>query len=161
MNMENDLKQLEELADAATPGPWDVKNDEDSLVIVAGKGADDCILLFMDSECSADADHANAAFIAAANPARIKALCAEVRELKDRALKAEEKGEADAQNQKHIRIMYQDIVYALCNLVDRKRGWKVTKGQGVLVEEVTAEATKLFSELEAANTALLARTPPI
>jgi len=80
--MGNKLSELKAAAMAATPGPWDAELNE---VWVMRDGTADFMLtdIFGDNELSAEQDRANAAFIAAANPAVILALLAEL-EAKDK-----------------------------------------------------------------------------
>jgi hypothetical protein len=71
-----DLDALEKLADEATPGPWewvfdDLKSSITSGYVISDFGYDGMWI---------NPKESNAAFIAAANPATIKALIAELRE---------------------------------------------------------------------------------
>jgi hypothetical protein len=70
--MTDDFTDLEKLAREATPGPWAA--DEDELLVLAG---DDRTVWICRTGCDADRD-----FIAAANPARVLALCAELTRLR-------------------------------------------------------------------------------
>lgn len=82
-----DLDALEKLADEATPGSWRTAIYSRERVIVAGPTFKAFIKVLSKppqsngKECAIQAD-ANAAFIAAANPATIKALIAELKEAK-------------------------------------------------------------------------------
>lgn len=85
-----DLDKLEALADAATPGPWDVGEDGPILYegmlrpvwnIYGGKNFVDARLVgSVEHFKEDDYPNANAAFIAAVNPATIKSLIASARE---------------------------------------------------------------------------------
>lgn len=71
-----DLDALEKLADEATPGPWawvgdDLKSVSNSAIVIADLGYDGMWI---------PTEGADAAFVAGANPAAIKALIAELRE---------------------------------------------------------------------------------
>lgn len=77
------IDELERMADAATPGPWgfsppDLAAKFFAEVCDASGDMTICHLL------AGDVDDRNVRFIAAANPARIKALCAEVRKLREK-----------------------------------------------------------------------------
>jgi hypothetical protein len=87
-----DLDALEKLADEATPGPWTLKtgqtsypecDDADSWSAVLTPRGREVVTLYerygIKGEDRSDYDD-DAAFIAAANPATIKALIAELRE---------------------------------------------------------------------------------
>lgn len=80
--MEDKYKALREAAEKATPGPWTAQDDHGSRWIETTIGNDDaiCEILRRDSSVGFQRDvefHANAALIAAANPATIQALLAE------------------------------------------------------------------------------------
>lgn len=70
-----DLEMLEQLAMAATPGPWQFDDNEE---VIQGH----CVKTGVFDYCFCnDAEPYDAAFIAAANPSAILELCAEVRRL--------------------------------------------------------------------------------
>jgi hypothetical protein len=50
-----------------------------------------------------------------------------------------------ADNEKEIRIKYQDLVYQLCNIVDSIKGNNVRKGKGVTVDTVLPELKEILS----------------
>ena len=72
-----DLDALEKLADEATPGPWIIRTLENFGWNVVHYRNRDGFNIERVSKC---AHEENAAFIAAANPAAIKALIAELKE---------------------------------------------------------------------------------
>jgi hypothetical protein len=85
-----DLEKLETLAKAATPGPWAV--DEECLAdrgrLYVAKGSPGnlrgrILEVFMNCLVRDEGRARNAAIIAAANPAAILELCAEVRRLRE------------------------------------------------------------------------------
>lgn len=90
-----DLDALEKLADEATPGPWTTDSGDGPLDDNAKFQSNAQVLIYSDEDCdihpvadascnhscrTEDEQAANAAFIAAANPATIKALIAELKE---------------------------------------------------------------------------------
>lgn len=86
--MTSDLDALEKLADEATPGKWRNAVYSRERVIVAGLASKAFVKVLgkpphsNGKDCAIQAD-ANAAFIAAANPATIKALIAELKEARE------------------------------------------------------------------------------
>jgi hypothetical protein len=77
--LESLLKDLEEKANAATPGPWDHEAERYSAKNVIGiKGRDDRWIAHFQPEFNG---FNNAEFLAAANPDTIKKLIAVIREL--------------------------------------------------------------------------------
>lgn len=86
-----DLDALEKLADAATPGPWISETGTDTVWIGPSKAkAAKVARIVCPIEIGpgyrteyVDQQTANAAFIAAANPATIKALIAELKEARE------------------------------------------------------------------------------
>lgn len=46
----------------------------------------------------------------------------------------------EIKNEKEIRIRYQNIVYKICNIVDKRKG----KGSMVTVDQVVDEAKRLL-----------------
>jgi hypothetical protein len=82
---DTDWTELREKAEAATPGPWEHWDDREG---VQGVGADDtvCQMAYLREDDHThipyDNARANAAFIAAANPATVLALIAEVEQLR-------------------------------------------------------------------------------
>lgn len=78
------LKDLEEKADAATPGPWEVDRSLSTFnVSVVGEMTNICKLNRKDYEYDADKwPWDNAQFIAALNPVTVRKLIAVIREMK-------------------------------------------------------------------------------
>jgi len=50
----------------------------------------------------------------------------------------------DIDKEKEIRIKYQDIIYQICNMIDRIKGSNITKGTGVTVDELIPELKALL-----------------
>jgi hypothetical protein len=86
-----DIEEIETLARLATPGPWSVDSESvdkfDRLYVAKGIAGDlQGRILEVFANCLVTSDeerYVNAAFTAAANPATILALIAEVRALRD------------------------------------------------------------------------------
>jgi hypothetical protein len=94
-----DLDELERLAKAATPGPWEYREADGSAAVCHRGGWVEAILPGSPQENS------DAAYCAAANPATILALTAEVRRLRadlDGAGEMANKNALDASRWQHI-----------------------------------------------------------
>jgi hypothetical protein len=81
-----DIEKLRQLAEAATPGPWEVSDDDMFSPIEVtsdGPGRDICCLDTYDHRPDERAN--DAAFIAAANPQTVLALLDEIERLRDLA----------------------------------------------------------------------------
>ena len=108
-----DHAALRALAEAATPGPWTLSADGPPPDIIAGMSVVACTL---PSDRTRDEDTANAAYIAAANPAAVLALLDEVerlREALDKALPC-----LVAANTVSVREIYAAKALALVALKD-------------------------------------------
>lgn len=92
-----DLDKLEELAKAATPGPWAQWDDGDvgTAYPVTRTRRRTGELVAVESDHVATTKHETGAFIAAANPAAVLALIADHRAALARIAKAEEVVEAE------------------------------------------------------------------
>lgn len=63
-------------------------------------------------------------------------------------------GALDMENEEQCRLYYQDIVYHICNCLDRIQGRKVTEGRGIVCGTVgspTTEVQDAMTALEAEN----------
>ena len=79
-----DLDALEKLADEATPGDWFATADDQEPEWNVRQSTDGLLVAALTySDFTLQQDARNAAFIAAANPATIKALIAELKEARE------------------------------------------------------------------------------
>jgi hypothetical protein len=141
--MEDDFTDLEKLAREATPGPW-VSFDFAHKSSVYTMGNDGFMLAtahsysgsaFHDTRPNKRQRNANAAYIAAANPARVLALCAELSRLRSQVeeMRGALEFYADAANWRDFiaRPPQRDSYYhsAHAHLDKGKRAAQALKGQ--------------------------------
>jgi len=114
-----DLDELERLAQAATPGPWEMGRS--SIMCRACVHLRGCFSIYQEADCTdvthphAGLDQQDAAYIAAANPATVLAMIKRMREARtalDYSLQSEPQKDADK------RIWYANM-----------KAWKLLGGE--------------------------------
>lgn len=131
-----DIDEIETLARLATPGPWAIDSDSvnkyDRLYVAKGSTGDlQGRVLEVFANCLVTSDeerYVNAAFIAAANPATILALIAEVRALR-----------ADAERYRWLRQQPNDTTAPRIDVVQwQEMDESANEGHGLRLDELDA-----------------------